>query len=79
MLKDNNAKLPDHSDSRMDELLVVRNLFSLVLCHYLHSVKGGWQHLEETVNFLVMHSEEVCWESNYYLTLYTSMMQICFF
>lgn len=62
----------------MDELLLVRNLFSLVLCHYLHSVKGGWQQLEETVNFLLMHSKEVCWESNYYLTLYASMMQECF-
>lgn len=59
MLTDKNVKLPNHGNSTMDELLVVRNLFSLVLCHYLHSVKGGWQQLEETVNFLVMHSEEV--------------------
>lgn len=60
MLKDNNVKFPNHGNGGMDELLVVRNLFSLVLCHYLHSVKGGWQQLEETVNLLVMHSEEVC-------------------
>jgi hypothetical protein len=59
VLKDKNVKLPNHDNSKRDELLVVRNLFSLVLCHYLHSVKGGWQQLEETVNFLVMHSEEV--------------------
>ncbi|MCI03848.1 BEACH domain-containing protein lvsC-like, partial [Trifolium medium] len=58
VLKDKNVKLPNHDNSQRDELLVVRNLFSLVLCHYLHSVKGGWQQLEETVNFLVMHSEE---------------------
>lgn len=58
VLTDKNVKLPNHGNSTMDELLVVRNLFSLVLCHYLHSVKGGWQQLEETVNFLVMHSEE---------------------
>ncbi|OIW14558.1 hypothetical protein TanjilG_14944 [Lupinus angustifolius] len=58
VLKDFNAKLPNQGHSEMDELLVVRNLFSLVLCHYLHSVKGGWQQLEETVNFLVMHSEK---------------------
>ncbi|KAJ1424747.1 WD40/YVTN repeat-like-containing domain superfamily [Sesbania bispinosa] len=57
VLKDNNANLPNQGDSGMDELLLVRNLFSLVLCHYLHSVKGGWQQLEETVNFL-MHLEE---------------------
>lgn len=62
VLKDYNAKLPNQGDSGMDELLLVRNLFSLVLCHYLHSVKGGWQQLEETVNFLLMHSEEVCWQ-----------------
>lgn len=70
MLKDYNAKFLNQSDSGMDELLLVRNLFSLVLCHYLHSVKGGWQQLEETVNFLLMHSEEVSWESDYTLTLY---------
>lgn len=58
VLKDNNVKFPNHGNGGMDELLVVRNLFSLVLCHYLHSVKGGWQQLEETVNLLVMHSEE---------------------
>ncbi|XP_061352489.1 BEACH domain-containing protein B, partial [Gastrolobium bilobum] len=57
VLKDYSAKLHNQGDSGMDELLSVRNLFSLVLCHYLHSVKGGWQQLEETVNFL-MHSEE---------------------
>lgn len=59
MLKGKNVELHNHGNNKMDELLVVRNLFSLVLCHYLNSVKGGWQQLEETVNFLVMHSEEV--------------------
>ncbi|TKY74425.1 BEACH domain-containing protein lvsC [Spatholobus suberectus] len=58
VLKEYNAKLPDQGDGGMDELLLVRNLFSLVLCHYLHSVKGGWQQMEETVNFLLMHFEE---------------------
>ncbi|KHN08982.1 BEACH domain-containing protein lvsC [Glycine soja] len=58
VLKEYNAKLPDKGDYGMDELLLVRNLFSLVLCHYLHSVKGGWQQMEETVNFILMHFEE---------------------
>ncbi|MED6109928.1 hypothetical protein PIB30_038190 [Stylosanthes scabra] len=58
ILKDHNAKSLDRSENGMDQLLSVRNLFSLVLCHYLHSVKGGWQQLEETVNFLIMHSED---------------------
>eukprot|EP00256_Glycine_max_P033132 XP_006578286.1 BEACH domain-containing protein B isoform X1 [Glycine max] len=58
VLKEYNAKLPDKGDCGMDELLLVRNLFSLVLCHYLHSVKGGWQQMEETVNFILMHFEE---------------------
>ena len=73
MLKDYNAKLVNQSDSGMDELLLVKNLFSLVLCHYLHSVKGGWQQLEETVNFLLMHSEDVSWESDHTLTLLISI------
>ncbi|MED6216742.1 hypothetical protein PIB30_010777 [Stylosanthes scabra] len=58
ILKDHNVKSLDQSENGMDQLLSVRNLFSLVLCHYLHSVKGGWQQLEETVNFLIMHSED---------------------
>ncbi|XP_020218624.1 BEACH domain-containing protein B isoform X2 [Cajanus cajan] len=58
VLKEYKVKSPDQGDSGMDELLLVRNLFSLVLCHYLHSVKGGWQQMEETVNFLLMHFEE---------------------
>jgi len=77
VLKEYNAKLPDKGDCGMDELLLVRNLFSLVLCHYLHSVKGGWQQMEETVNFILMHFEEVCWESDYTLTLFILMMQEC--
>lgn len=58
VLKEYSGKLPDQGENGMDELLLVRNLFSLVLCHYLHSVKGGWQQMEETVNFLLMHFEE---------------------
>ncbi|CAN1248861.1 BEACH domain-containing protein B [Linum perenne] len=37
---------------------MLRSLFCVVLCHYLRSIKGGWQLLEDTVNFLLMHSEQ---------------------
>ncbi|CAL0327334.1 unnamed protein product [Lupinus luteus] len=76
VLKDFNAMLPNQGHSDMDELLVVRNLFSLVLCHYLHSVKGGWQQLEETVNFLVMHSEEGANSCQFFLRdIYEDLIQ----
>lgn len=48
-----------HGDSEFNEHNSVRKLFCVVLCHYIHSVKGGWQHLEETVNFLLMQREQV--------------------
>ncbi|KAM7514487.1 hypothetical protein LguiA_004070 [Lonicera macranthoides] len=47
-----------HGDSEFNEHNSVRKLFCVVLCHYIHSVKGGWQHLEETVNFLLMQREQ---------------------
>ncbi|CAL1372181.1 unnamed protein product [Linum trigynum] len=37
---------------------LLRHLFCVVLCHYVRSVKGGWQILEDTVNFLLMHSQQ---------------------
>lgn len=42
-----------------NEALLVRNLYSVVLSYYLYSVKGGWQHLEETINFLLLNYEKV--------------------
>ncbi|XP_051118042.1 BEACH domain-containing protein B isoform X2 [Andrographis paniculata] len=48
-----------HDDSEMDEQYFIRNIYSLVLCHYILSVKGGWQNLEETLNFLLIQSEQV--------------------
>ncbi|KAA8528370.1 hypothetical protein F0562_035725 [Nyssa sinensis] len=45
-------------DSEMNEQSIVRNLFCVVLSYYMHSVKGGWQHLEETVNFLLGQFEQ---------------------
>ncbi|XAR62071.1 hypothetical protein NMG60_11016666 [Bertholletia excelsa] len=47
-----------YSDDQMNEISFVRNLFSVVLCYYMHSVKGGWQQLEETVNFILLQCEE---------------------
>nr|CAD1816952.1 unnamed protein product [Ananas comosus var. bracteatus] len=38
--------------------LLVRNLYSVVLSHYLYLVKGGWHQLEETINFLLLKLEE---------------------
>ncbi|XP_023910441.2 BEACH domain-containing protein B isoform X2 [Quercus suber] len=46
------------SDNEINEQRLVRNLFSVVLCYYMHSVKGGWQQLEETVNFLLAYFEK---------------------
>lgn len=49
--------LGDGEGERSEQSLV-RNLFCVVLAHHIHSVKGGWQQLEDTVNFLLMHSEQ---------------------
>ncbi|CAK9175598.1 unnamed protein product, partial [Ilex paraguariensis] len=46
------------TDSEVNEQSLVRNLYCIVLCHYMHSVKGGWQHLEETLNFLLIQCEQ---------------------
>ncbi|KAL6578417.1 hypothetical protein OROMI_010745 [Orobanche minor] len=51
------TQIPD--GSLMDEQYFVKNIYSLVICHYMVSVKGGWQNLEETMNFLLIQSEQV--------------------
>lgn len=45
--------------SAVTELALMRNLFCVVLSHYILSVKGGWHQLEETVYFLLLNFEEV--------------------
>ena len=60
MLKNYKVESQVLSDTEKNEQNLVRNLFCVVLFHYTLSVKGGWQHLEETVNVLLMHCEEVC-------------------
>ncbi|KAK9271394.1 hypothetical protein L1049_026984 [Liquidambar formosana] len=57
VLKNYKGESQVRGDNEFSEQTFVRNLFSVVLCYYLHSVKGGWQHLEETVNFLLMQCE----------------------
>ncbi|KAH7567643.1 hypothetical protein JRO89_XS07G0111300 [Xanthoceras sorbifolium] len=54
-------------DSEINEQTYVRILFCVVLCHYMHSVKGGWQQLEETVNFLLTHQEHEGLSYNHFL------------
>ena len=60
VLRDYKASSHDQDSNEINEQSFVRNLFCVVLCYYMHSVKGGWQQLEETVNFLLMQSEQVC-------------------
>jgi hypothetical protein len=43
----------------INELILIRNMYSLVLSYCLFSVKGGWHHLEDTTNFLLLKIEEV--------------------
>lgn len=58
VLRNYKMKAQLHGDSELLEQNYVRTLFSVVLCHYVQFIKGGWQHLEETVNFLLMQSEQ---------------------
>ncbi len=67
VIKDYKVESQNRCDSEINEQLLVRNLFCVVLCYYVHSVKGGWQQLEETVNFLLAQFKQVCW--NLYHTI----------
>lgn len=53
------VKMGSHDDSEINEQYLVKSVYSLVLSHYILSVKGGWQNLEETLNFLLIQSEHV--------------------
>lgn len=64
------------SDNEINEQRLVRNLFSVVLCYYMHSVKGGWQQLEETVNFLLAYFEKVCWNLHYAINIFFNLSVI---
>uniref|UniRef100_J3L9U4 BEACH domain-containing protein n=2 Tax=Oryza brachyantha TaxID=4533 RepID=J3L9U4_ORYBR len=41
-----------------NELILVRNMYSLVLTYCLCSVKGGWHQLEDTTNFFLLKIEQ---------------------
>lgn len=60
VLRNYKMKSQAHNESELVEQNYVRTLFSVVLCHYVQSIKGGWQHLEETANFFHLQSEHVC-------------------
>lgn len=70
VIKDYKVESRNQSDNEITEQRLVRNLFSVVLCYYMHSVKGGWQQLEETVDFLLAHSEQVCWNLHYAINIF---------
>ncbi|KAK1300212.1 hypothetical protein QJS10_CPB13g00240 [Acorus calamus] len=55
-----NHKVSEIDDDISEERNLVRNVFSLVLSHYMYSIKGGYLQFEETVNFLLLQSEQVC-------------------
>lgn len=41
------------------EKMLVRNTFCIIHCHCICNVKGGWRHIEQTVNFLLLYVEQV--------------------
>ena len=47
------------NDLETNELILVRNMYSLVLSYCIFSVKGGWHQLEDTTNFLLLKIDEV--------------------
>ncbi|CAN8244848.1 unnamed protein product [Cochlearia groenlandica] len=76
VIKDYRSELHNHDDLVLNEQHFVRGLFCVVLCHYTLSVKGGWQQLEETVNFLLVQSEHNDDPFRYFLRdLYEDLIQ----
>ncbi|KAI3460067.1 hypothetical protein Pfo_016730 [Paulownia fortunei] len=76
VIKNYKVKMQIRDNSEMDEQYFVRNVYSLVLCHYMLSVKGGWQNLEETVHFLLIQSEQVSFSYQSFLRdLYEDLIQ----
>ncbi|XP_024315441.1 BEACH domain-containing protein B [Brachypodium distachyon] len=51
----------------INELIQVRNLYSLVLSYYLSSVKGGWHQLEDTAHFFLLKFDQGQLSSSYFL------------
>lgn len=61
--------VPEDGSNRNEQTLV-RSLFCVVLSHYIFSARGGWHQLEETVNFLLLSSKQVCHVYFFFLTFY---------
>ncbi|XP_044956208.1 BEACH domain-containing protein B-like isoform X2 [Hordeum vulgare subsp. vulgare] len=51
----------------INELILVRKLYSLVLSYYLRSVKGGWHQLEDTAHFFLLKFDQGQLSSSYLL------------
>ena len=49
----------EENNLETNELILARNMYSLVLSYCLCYVKGGWHQLEDTANFLLLKIEEV--------------------
>lgn len=69
----------NQDDIEKTEQDLVRNLFCVVLCYYVHSVKGGWHQLEETVTFLLMQCEHVRGNLHYLFDPYFYPTNLFFF
>lgn len=80
MLKGYRPDSGHQRDCEINEQTFVRSLFCVVLCHCIDSVKGGWQQLEETVNFLLMHCKKVCPISHCTMTILCHLLSLftCF-
>lgn len=56
---------------------LIRNVYSIVLSHFIYSVKGGWQQLEETINYLLLQSEHVGFTTlNVIPLIYTALFSL---
>ncbi|KAF2928095.1 BEACH domain-containing protein B isoform X2 [Oryza sativa Japonica Group] len=51
----------------IDEVILVRKLYALVLAYYLSAVKGGWHQLEDTVNYFLLKFGQGQLSSSYLL------------
>lgn len=82
VLKDYSHDSRYQGDYETNEKHLVMRVFSVVLCHCIHFIKGGWQQLEETVNFLLLHCDQVCQFPCFnFLNIFTliySFLQCCF-
>lgn len=48
----------DSNATKANEAMLIRSIFCVVHCHCIFSVKGGWRHVEQTVNLLLLLIEQ---------------------